>query len=101
MEEIKNNEQQAQEAKQKQEKRQEQQMLVDLELAKGNILANRGIAEAQRAKAVEDQSDAALNRVKTLAEIDDIGRARILELAGLGLEFEKLSQQNREVTAKS
>ena len=101
MKEIEKNEQQAMQAKQKQEQMQMQQMQVDLELAKGNILANRGIAEAQRAKAVEDQSDAALNRVKTIAEINDIGQARILELAGIGLEFEKLSQQNREVTAKS
>ena len=99
--EIEKNEQQAAQSKERQEKMEIQRQMIDLELAKGTILANRGIAEAQRAKAVEDQSDAALNRVKTLAEIDDIGQARVLELAQLGLEFERLSQQNREVTAKS
>ena len=99
--EIEKNEQQAMQAKQKQEQIQMHKMALDMELAKGTILANRGIAEAQRAKAVEDQSDAALNRVKTIAEIDDIGQARVLELATLGLQFEQLRQQNREVTEKS
>ncbi len=98
---IQKAEQQAAQLSQKAQQLQERQAMIDQELAKGNILANRGIAEAQRAKAVEDQSDAALNRVKTIAEIDDIGQARVLELARLGLQFEAISQQNREVTAKS
>ena len=76
-------------------------MKLDIALAEGTVLANKGIAAAQQAKAVEDQSDAALNRVKTIAEINDLGQARVLELAGLGLQFEQLAQQNREVSAKS
>ena len=99
--EIKKNEQEQSQEKQRQQQLQEQQIKLDLELAKGNILANRGIAEAQRAKAVEDVSDAALNRVKTIAEIQDIGQEQVLRLAALGLQFEQLAQQNREVTAKS
>ncbi|KKK91086.1 hypothetical protein LCGC14_2716540, partial [marine sediment metagenome] len=53
------------------------------------------------AKAVEDISDAALNRVKVIAEINDMGASKMLELVGLGLQFEQIRQQNREVTAKS
>jgi len=74
---------------------------LEIERVKGEIFANRGIAEAQRAKAVEDISDAALNRVKVIAEINDIGAGRILELVSLGIQFEQIKQQNREVTAKS
>ncbi len=101
MAEIKKFEQQRDQQQQKQQQLQEQQMMLQMELAKGNIVANRGIAAAQQAKAVEDQSDAALNRVETIAKIQDIGQQRVLELASLGLQFEQLAQQNREVTAKS
>ena len=89
--------QQAQEQKQKQDMMQQ----LEIERVKGEIFANRGIAEAQRAKAVEDISDAALNRVKVIAEINDMGASKMLELVGLGLQFEQIKQQNREVTAKS
>ena len=83
-------------------KRNEDMMMqLQIETAKGQIFANRGIAEAQRAKAVEDISDAALNRVKVIAEINDIGAGRMLELVNLGIQFEQIQQQNREVTAKS
>jgi hypothetical protein len=99
--EVTKNEQQQNQQREQEQKIRMQQLTVDLELAKGNIVANRGIAAAQQAKAVEDQSDAALNRVKTIAEIQDIGQARVLELAALGLQFEQLAQQNREVSAKS
>ena len=98
---IQKAEQKEAQAMQKGQQLQERQAMIEMELAKGNILANRGIAAAQRAKAVEDQSDAALNRVKTIAEIKDIGAARVLELASLGLQFEQLSQQNREISQKS
>ncbi len=98
---IQRAEQKEAQAMQQAQQQQQRQAMLEMELAKGNIVANRGIAAAQQAKAVEDQSDAALNRVKTIAEIDDIGQKRVLELAGLGLQFEQLSQQNREVSAKS
>ena len=92
-----------QQSQQAQEQKQKQDMMEQLEIerVKGEIYANRGIAEAQRAKAVEDISDAALNRVKVIAEINDIGASRMLELVGYGLQFEQIQQQNREVTAKS
>lgn len=90
-------------AKQSQEQKQKQDMaqMLEIERVKGEIYANRGIAEAQRAKAVEDISDAALNRVKVIAEINDMGSKRMLELVGLGLQLEQVRQQNREITAKS
>ena len=92
-----------QQAKASQEQKQKQDMMQQLEIerVKGEIFANRGIAEAQRAKAVEDITDAALNRVKVIAEINDIGAGRMLELVNLGIQFEQIKQQNREVTAKS
>ena len=89
--------QQAQEQKQKQDMAER----LEIERVKGEIFANRGIAEAQRAKAVEDISDAALNRVKVIAEINDIGAGRMLELVNLGIQFEQIQQQNIEVKAKS
>ena len=64
-------------------------------------MGNRGIAAAQQAKAVEDISDAALNRVKTIAEINDIGEERLLKLAQLGIQFEQIMQQNQEIRIKS
>lgn len=98
---IQRAEQQEAEAMQKMARTQQIQEALQIELSKGQVAANRGIAAAQQAKAVEDQSDAALNRVKTIAEIHDLGQARVLELAQLGLQFEQLAQQNREVSAKS
>ena len=94
-------EQQKQKSEQEQRQKQDMMQQLEIERVKGEIFANRGIAEAQRAKAVEDISDAALNRVKVIAEINDIGAGRMLELVNLGIQFEQIKQQNREVTAKS
>ena len=90
-------------SKQGQEQKQKQDMMMNLEIerVKGEIFANRGIAEAQRAKAVEDISDAALNRAKTAAEIQDLMQGRINEYFQLAIQLEGITQQNREVTAKS
>ncbi len=98
---IQQYEQQQAKASQEQKQKQDMMQMLEIERVKGEIFANRGIAEAQRAKAVEDISDAALNRVKVIAEINDIGAGRIMELVNLGLQFEQIKQQNREVTAKS
>lgn len=98
---IQEYEQQQAQASAESKRNQDIMMQLQIETAKGQIYANRGIAEAQRAKAVEDISDAALNRVKVLAEINDIGAGRMLELVNLGIQFEQIKQQNREVTAKS
>lgn len=98
---IQKSEQKEAQAMAQAQKTQQIQEMLNIELSKGQVVANRGIAAAQQAKAVEDQSDAALNRVKTIAEIHDLGQVRVLELAGLGLQFEQLAQQNREVSAKS
>lgn len=99
--EMEQREQQAQQAKQKADEMQQVAQMLEIKRVEGEILGNRGIAAAQQAKAVEDMSDAALNRVKTLTEINDIGEQRILELARLGLQFEQLSQQNQEIRVKS
>lgn len=92
--------QQARKAEQGEQAQQIQQQL-EIELAKGQVVANRGIAAAQQAKAVEDISDAALNRIKIIAEINDMGAGRMLELVNVGLQLEQISQQNQEVRAKS
>ncbi len=83
------------------QKIQEMAQQLEIERVKGEILGNRGIAEERRAQAVENISDAALNRVKTMSEIQDIGEERLLRLAQLGLEFEKVIQLNQEVKVKS
>lgn len=98
---IKQAEQQQAQTAQRDKQMQDTMMQLQIQQTKGQIVANRGIAAAQQAKAVEDISDAALNRVKVLAEINDIGAGRILELVNLGIQFEQIKQQNREVTAKS
>lgn len=87
----------AQEARQLQTAQQQ----MEMERVKGEILANRGIAESQRAKAVEDITDAAYNRAKTAAEIEDMARARVLELLQMAISLETVNQQNLEVKAKS
>ena len=92
--------QQAQKAQQAEQMQQMAQQL-EIERVKGEIFANRGIAEAQRAKAVEDITDAGLNRIEIIAKINDMGIGRVMELAQIGLQFEQIKQQNREVTAKS
>lgn len=96
--------QQAQQAQRALELQQTQQQL-DIELAKGNILANTGIAEERRAQAVENITDAAYNRAKTAAEIQDMAEGRLIEYireyVKAALEMEKIGQQNKEVKAKS
>lgn len=98
---IRQAERQAQQRAQKAEQLQQTMQKVEIERAKGEILATRGIAEERRAQAVENQSDAALNRIKTIAEIHDMGTERLLELVGLGIQLEQIKQQNVEVKAKS
>ena len=101
MEIIQRAEQKEAQAMQQAQKTQQVQEALNIELVKGNVLANRGIAEAQRAKAVEDQSDAALNRAKTAAEIQDLVKGRALELLKSAIELEKIGQLNQEAKIKS
>lgn len=98
---IQQAEQQAQQQAQKAQQLQETAQMVEIERAKGEILATRGIAEERRAQAVENMSDAALNRIKVIAEIHDISVGRVLELLNMGLQLEQINQQNLEVKAKS
>lgn len=92
-----------QQAQQAQEQKQKQDMMQQLEIQRvqGEIYANRGIAEAQRAKAVEDISDAAYNRAKTAAEIQDMMQGQINKYFQLAIQLEGIKQQNVEVKAKS
>jgi len=101
LKQIEQYEQQKQRAEAEQKQKQDMMQALEIERVKGEIFANRGIAEAQRAKAVEDISDAALNRIKIIAEINDMGSGRMLELLDLGLQLEQIRQQNLEVKAKS
>ena len=101
LKEIQKFEQQQQQAGQEQKKKQDMMQQLEIERVKGEIFANRGIAAAQRAKAVEDISDAAYNRAKTAAEIEDLARGRALELLKAAIDLEKIGQQNQEVKAKS
>lgn len=99
--EMEQREKQAQEQSQKAEQIQQVQMMLEIERSKGEILATRGVAENQRAQAVENQSDAALNRAKTAAEINDMTVGRFIELVTMAIDIESVGQQNQEVKAKS
>jgi len=101
LKQVKAQEQQKQQEQQRQRQIEEQSRNLEFERVKGEILANRGIAEERRAQALENTADAALNRTKVAAEIQDMTIGRFLELIGYAVDLEKVGQQNREVTAKS
>lgn len=82
-------------------KNQQTQEALNIELIKGNVLANRGIAEERRSQAVENQTDAALNRAKIAAEINDMSIGRFLELVSTVISLESIGQQNVKAEAKS
>ncbi len=82
-------------------KTQQIQEALNIELIKGNVLANRGIAEERRSQAVENQTDAALNRAKTVAEIQDIGAQFYLSMVDKAIQLESIGQQNIKAEAKS
>jgi hypothetical protein len=83
------------------QKTQQIQEALNIELTKGNVLANRGIAEERRSQAVENQTDAALNRVKVVAEINDMTIGRFLELVNSAISLESIGQQNIKAEMKS
>ena len=101
LKQIEQYEQQKQQAEQENKQRQDMMQALEIERVKGEIFANRGIAEAQRAKAVEDISDAAYNRAKTAAEIKDMMQGQINKYFELAIQLEGIKQQNQEVKAKS
>ena len=83
------------------QKTQQIQETLNIELTKGNVLANRGIAEERRSQAVENQADSALTRAKTAAEINDMTIGRFLELVNTVISLESIGQQNIEAKVKS
>ena len=101
LKQIEQYEQQKQQVEQEQKQKQNMMEQLEIERVKGEIFANRGIAEAQRAKAVEDISDAAYNRAKTAAEIQDMMQGQINKYFQLAIQLEGIKQQNLEVKAKS
>ena len=76
-------------------------MNLEIERVKGEIFANRGIAEEQRSQAVENIASSGLKRAKTMAEIQDLMQGRINEYFQLAIQLEGIKQQNLEVKAKS
>ena len=98
---IQKAEQKENEATQRALKNQQMQEALNIELVKGNVLANRGIAEERRSQAVENQTDAALNRAKIAAEINDMSIGRFLELVSTVIELESIGQQNIKAEMKS
>ena len=99
--EMEQREQQQQQASEKADQIQKVSQMLEIQRVEGEILGNRGIAEERRAQAVENISDAALNRAKTVAEIKDIGVGRFLEMVKTVIEMESVQQQNQEVKVKS
>ena len=80
---------------------QQNQIMVETERAKGEILATRGIAEERRTQAVENQADAGMKRAKTAAQIQDIGVQQLLSLLTQAIQLEGIGQQNVKAEAKS
>ena len=76
-----------------------QQLAVQKE--QGEIASDRGMAEERRTQATENSTGAALDRVKTMQQIQDLKNAPILELAKMAVELEKITQQNKTAEAKS
>lgn len=98
---IQQAEQQAQQQAQKVQQREEIAQIIEIERAKAEVAGMKGIAEERRAQAVENITDAALNRVETVAKMYNMETGRVLELLNLGLQVEQINQQNLEVKAKS
>ena len=98
---IQRAEQKEAQALQQAQKTQQVQEALNIELIKGNVLANRGIAEERRSQAVENQTDAALNRAKTAAEIHDIGVQAYLAAVDRAIQLESIGQQNVKAEMKS
>lgn len=101
LKQIQQYEQQKQKAEAEAKQRQDMMQALEIERVKGEIFANRGIAAEQRSQAVENITDAAYNRAKTMAEIQDMMQGRINEYFQLAIQLEGIKQQNQEVKAKS
>ncbi|KKL46258.1 hypothetical protein LCGC14_2347310, partial [marine sediment metagenome] len=101
LEEVQKLEQQKQQAQAKAEKTQSIQQALEIELAKGNILGNRAIAEERRAQATENTTDAALNRAEVMEKLADMKVGRFLEFINLAVGLESIGQQNEKAVAKS
>ena len=101
LEEVKKLEQQKQQAQAKAEKAQGIQQMLEIELAKGNVLGNRAIAEERRAQAVENTTDAALNRAEVMEKLADMKVGRFLEFINAAIGLETIGQQNESAEAKS
>lgn len=101
LKEIAENE--AQQAKAAAETKQKQDEMHQLEMEgkRGEIMAARGFAEAQRAKSMEDVSDAVLNRVETAEKIQGLAQSRAVELLQMAIDMETVAQQNAEIKVKS
>ncbi len=101
MEIIQRAEQKEAQAMAQAQKTQQVQEQLNIELTKGTVMANRGIAEERRSQAVENSTDAALNRAKTVAEINDMSVGRFLEIVNAAISLESVGQQNVKAEAKS
>lgn len=101
LKQIEQYEQQKQQAESEAKQKQDMMERLEIERVKGEIFANRGIAEEQRSQAVENITDSALNRAKTMAEIQNMMQGQINKYFQLAIQLEGIKQQNREVTAKS
>lgn len=89
-------EQQAQQAQQKQERMSQALQQLAIQQAQSQMLENRAQAEERRTQAVENQTGAALDRIKTAAEIEELRNKPVMDALKLAIDLEKIGQQNKE-----
>lgn len=98
---IKRGEQKVAEERQKALQIQQTGQTLEIERAKGEILATRGIAEERRTQATENQADAAMKRAKTAAQIREIGLQAYLATIDRAIQLEQIGQQDIKAETKS
>jgi len=76
-------------ARQRQEKLNEALQQLAIAQAQSEIAQNQQLAEQQRTAALENQTEAAFDRVKTAAEINDLQNKGGLELLRMAVDLEK------------
>lgn len=98
---IKRGEQKQAEQSQRTQQLQQTQQALEIERAKGEIRMTRGVAEERRTQATENQADAAMKRVKTAAQIREIGLQAFLSAIDRVIQLEQIGQQDIKAEAKS
>lgn len=103
---LQKQEQQQQEAAQKEQEIAEMQKMLDMasvnqsnalaEERRARVLSDIGLAKERESEAVQNHSKALLDNARTIAEIDDIPRKRLIEVLQLATEIRTQEKQMAE-----